>query len=71
MAIFAYTVDFYNEMEGNTTTEHGYIRDKCYSEAMTNLVNQYGEDNILKYSITYFGGCEDGILCGKSLFRLV
>lgn len=25
MTIFAYIVDFYNEIEGNTTTEHGYI----------------------------------------------
>lgn len=67
MAIFAYTVDFYNEIEGNTTTEHGYICGECYSEAVANLVKQYGEDNILEYSMTCFGGCEDGILCGESL----
>ena len=68
MAIFAYTVDFYNEMKGNTTTEHGYICGECYSEAVANLVKQYGgEDNILEYSMTCFGGCENGILCGRSL----
>lgn len=68
MAIFAYIVDFYNEIEGNTTTEHGYICGECYSEAVANLVKQYGgEDNILEYSMTCFGGCENGILCGRSL----
>lgn len=68
MTIFAYVVDFYNEIEGNTTTEYGYICGECYSEAVANLVKQYGgEDNILEYSMTRFGGCEYGILCGKSL----
>lgn len=68
MAIFAYIVDFYNEIEGNTTAEHGYICGECYSEAVANLVKQYGgEDNILEYSMTCFGGCENGILCGRSL----
>ena len=68
MTIFAYVVDFYNEIEGNTTTEYGYICGECYSEAVANLVKQYGgEDNILEYSMTCFGGCENGILCGRSL----
>lgn len=67
MAIFAYVVD-YNEIEGNTTTEYGYICGECYSEAVANLVKQYGgEDNILEYSMARFDGCEYGILCDKSL----
>lgn len=52
--IFRYTVTYYDEVESVDKNESGFVIANSTSEATEKIVKEYGEDQILMFTLCFF-----------------
>ena len=54
---YQFTVTYYEDLNGKSITEHGFLCASSYKDAMDQLTNYYGDSDIEYCSLKYL--CDD------------
>ena len=52
--IFRYTVTYYNEIDCVNESKSGFVVANSTTEATSKIINEYGEDNTLMFTLCFF-----------------
>ena len=60
--MFAYEVTYWDEVNDKNENDHGIAYGDTYAEANKNVVDYYGEENIIELKLFAIGEKEDSVL---------
>lgn len=60
--MFAYEVTYWDEADDKNENDHGIAYGDTYAEANKNVVDYYGEENIIELKLFAIGEKEDSVL---------
>lgn len=60
--MFAYEVTYWNEINDKEESDHGIVYGDTYAEASKNIVDYYGEDNVIELKLFALGEKEESVL---------
>ena len=60
--MFAYEVTYWDEIDNKEANDHGIAFGDTYAEANKNIVDYYGEENVIELKLFAIGEKEDSVI---------